>query len=104
MFFPRLVYMLERMIIFHALFISLLKIENSHDLMEAYGLIRRSRTMAQGHGKFQRAVESLAHPKAKAIPKSMKGLNINKMGVNHVCYVGAWLWLPMRTPHHSALD
>lgn len=104
MYFLRLVYMLERMIIFHALFISLLKIENSHDSMEAYGLIRRSRTMAQGHGKFRRVVESLAHPKAKAIPKSMKGLNINKMDINHVCYVGAWLLLPVRTPHHSSLD
>lgn len=97
-FFPRLVYKLEKTVIFHALFISLLKIANSHDLMEASGLIRRGRTMAQGHGKFQRVVESPAQRKAKAIPKSMKGLSINKMGINHMYYVGAWLPLPARTP------
>lgn len=55
--------------------------------------------MAQGHGKFQRVAESPAHPKAKAIPKSMKGLSINKMGINHVYCVGAWFALPPRIPH-----
>lgn len=103
MFLTRLVYMLERVIIFPALFISLLKIANSHDLMEASGLIRRSRTMAQGRGKFQRVVESPAHPRAKAIPKSMNGLSVNKMGINPMYWLGVGLPLPKRNPPTAAI-
>lgn len=100
-FSPRLVHMLETWILYYALFIILLKIGNSYALMEVWGLIRKSRTMAQGPGQFQRRKKSLTQFKAKAILKCMKDLNINEVTINPVVLYWGIPLLPMRTPLFS---